>query len=292
VTCSAPVALPAATVTVRAPAGPWRLDHVRLRSPALRQAPTGVAAGGRVLDPGTGGRGKRDGVRVAVAGPSWLVYGESYDRGWRATCDGRSLGAPVPLQGYANAWPVDRGCRAVAFSFAPNRALLLSDAISLAACLLLLALLVARRPRSVPADLTPLAAAAAARWPARRALIAGLAAAAVLGFVFALRAGVVLGPLVALVLWRGIPARALALSAGALLALAVPILYLTRSTAPDGYQTNWAVDHIAAHWVAVLAVGALGAALWRTLAAGRHLSTARAPRDVPAAEREPAAAPR
>jgi hypothetical protein len=292
VTCSAPVALPAATVTVRAPAGPWRLDHVRLRSPALRQAPTGGAAGGRVLDPGTGGRGKRDGVRVAVAGPSWLVYGESYDRGWRATCDGRSLGAPVPLQGYANAWPVDRGCRAVAFSFAPNRALLLSDAISLAACLLLLALLVARRPRSVPADLTPLAAAAAARWPARRALIAGLAAAAVLGFVFALRAGVVLGPLVALVLWRGIPARALALSAGALLALAVPILYLTRSTAPDGYQTNWAVDHIAAHWVAVLAVGALGAALWRTLAAGRHLSTARAPRDVPAAEREPAAAPR
>jgi hypothetical protein len=245
-----------------------------------------------VLDPGKGGRGKRDGVRVAVAGPSWLVYGESYNRGWRATCDGRSLGAPVPLQGYANAWPVDRGCRAVAFSFAPNRALLVTDAISLAACLLLLALLVALRPRGVPADLTPLAAGGApARWPARRALVAGLAAAAVLGFVFALRAGVVLGPLVALVLWRGIPARALALASGALLAVAVPALYLVRPRAPDGYQTNWAVDHIAAHWVAVLAVSALGAALWRTLAAGR-VSTATAPPDVPAAEPAAAAAPR
>jgi hypothetical protein len=116
-------------------------------------------------------------------------------------------------------------------------------------------------------------------------------AAAVLGFVFALRAGVVLGPLVALVLWRGIPARALALASGALLAVAVPLLYLVRPLAADRYQTNWAVDHIAAHWVAVLAVSALGAALWRTLAAA-HLSTATAPPDVPAAEPAAAAAPR
>ena len=32
--CGAPVALPAAPLTVRADAAPWRLDHVRLASPA------------------------------------------------------------------------------------------------------------------------------------------------------------------------------------------------------------------------------------------------------------------
>src|SRR5439155_1574079 len=102
--CGPPVALPAAPVTVRAAATPWRLDHVRLSSPAAR--PVAVAPAGRVIDPGTGGRGTRDGTRVAVRAPAWLVLGESYDRGWRATCDGRDLGAPVPLQGYANGWQV------------------------------------------------------------------------------------------------------------------------------------------------------------------------------------------
>jgi hypothetical protein len=269
--CSAPVALPARTVTVHAPATPWRLDHVRLRSPALRAAPALGPAGGRVVTPGTGARGVRDGVRVAVDGPAWLVYGESYNRGWRASCDGRSLGAPVALQGYANAWPVERGCRDVSFSFAPNRALVATDVISLVACLVLLVLLVARRPRAAAADLGPLAAGPPpAAWPLRRALLAGVAAAAVLGFVFALRAGVVLGPLVALVLWRGVGARALALLGGGLLVVVVPVLYLALPEADTGYETNWAVDHIAAHWVAVLAVSALGAALWRTLAAGRR----------------------
>jgi hypothetical protein len=143
--CGPALALPAAPVTVRADAAPWRLDHVRLSSPAA--ATVAVAGGGRVIDPGRDGRGARDGVRVAVSGPSWLVLGESYDAGWHARCDGRSLGKPVPLQGYANAWPLDRGCRDVSFAFAPNRALLAGDLVSLVACLALLALLVLR-PRA------------------------------------------------------------------------------------------------------------------------------------------------
>ena len=261
--CGAPVALPAVPVTVRADAAPWRLDHVRLASPAPATAP--VTGGGRVVDPGRDGRGARDGVRVAVRGPSWLVLGESYDAGWRARCDGRSLGRPVPLQGYANGWPVDRGCRAVSFTFAPNRALLAGDVISLIACLALLALLVLRRPRGLAASLAPLPDAPARAWPLRRALAAGVAAGLVLGFVFALRAGAILGPLTFLVLWRGVSARTLALLAGAVLLIVVPVVHVAVGLPGQGYDTNYAVQRIAAHWLAGGALCALGGALWLTL---------------------------
>ncbi len=267
VACGGAVALPAGPLAVRADATPWRLDHVRLTSPA--PAGAAPAGGGRVLDPGSDGRGARDGVRVAVAGPSWLVLGESYDAGWRARCDGRSLGAPVPLQGYANAWPVQRGCTRVSFAFAPNRVLLWSDAISLVACLAMLALLVLRRPCAVAASLAPLPDARVRRWPLGPALGAGVAAALVLGFVFALRAGAVLGPLVFLVLWRGVSARTLALAGGGVLLVVVPVLHLAVGLPGEGFQTNYAVKRIAEHWVVVGAVCALGAALWRTLSPAR-----------------------
>jgi arabinofuranan 3-O-arabinosyltransferase len=261
--CGAPVTLPAAPVTVRADATPWRLDHVRLSSAAPASGP--VAGGGRVIDPGRDGRGARDGVRVAVDGPSWLVLGESYDAGWTARCDGRPLGKPVALQGYANAWPVQRGCRDVSFAFAPNRALLAGDVISIVACLALLALLVLRRPRVVPAPLAALRAAPARAWPLRTALAAGVVAGLVLGFVFALRAGAVLGPLTFLVLWRGVSARTLALLAGAVLLVVLPVLHVAVGLPDEGYDTNYAVQRIAEHWLAVGAVCALGGALWLTL---------------------------
>jgi hypothetical protein len=261
--CGARVALPGAPVTVRADAAPWRLDHVRLTSAALASAR--VVGGGKVIDPGRDGRGARDSVRVAVGGPSWLVLGESYNAGWRARCDGHSLGKPVALQGYANGWPVQRGCRNVSFAFAPNRALLVSDAISLVACLALLALLILRRPRAAATALAPLADARAGPWPVRRALAAGVAATLVLGFIFALRAGAVLGPLTFLVLWRGVSARTLALAAGAVLLVVVPVLHLAVGLPANGYDTNYAGQRIAEHWLGVGAVCALGGALWRTL---------------------------
>ena len=265
--CGAPVALPAAPLTVRADAAPWRLDHVRVTSPAAATTP--VAGGGRVIDPGRDGRGARDGVRVAVSGPSWLVLGESYNAGWNARCDGRSLGRPVALQGYANAWPVDRGCRDVSFAFAPNRALLAGDVISLVACLALLALLVLRRPRGAGASLAPLPDAPARAWPLRSALAAGVAAGLVLGFAFALRAGAVLAPLTFLVLWRGVSARTLALLAGGILLLLLPVLHVAVGLPGEGYDTNYAVQRIAEHWLAVVAVCALAGALWLTLSPAR-----------------------
>jgi hypothetical protein len=107
--------------------------------------------------------------------------------------------------------------------------------------------------------------------PARRAAVAGLAAALVFGFVFALRAGVFIGPAVALVLWRGVAPRALTLAAGGLLAVVVPLLYvLFPGDDRGGYDTRYAVEHIGAHWVAVAAFVLLVLALARTLASARR----------------------
>jgi arabinofuranan 3-O-arabinosyltransferase len=285
--CGAALALGSGPQPLRDAGGALRADLLRLRSPApAGTAP--VAGGGRVLDPGRTGNGSHTGARVSVRGPAWLVLGESYDRGWRARCDGQSLGGPVPLDGFANAWPLDRGCHTLDFSFAPRRAVTIAQVLSALACLLALGLVVLRRPRGVrAAALGPLPEAPTGRWPLRRALGAGVLAGLALGFVFAIRAGVVIGPAVAFALWRGIGARTLSLAAGGLLAVVVPVLYLV-DTPPDhgGFDSNYAIDLIAAHWVGVAAVVCLLLALFRTLAGVRpkRLSTARDPSGARARE--------
>jgi hypothetical protein len=208
------------------------------------------------------------------------VLGENYSAGWRASCDGASLGAPVPMDGYAVAWPVDPGCRTVDVAFAGNAPVRWSGLLSLAASLALLALVavgLVRRRRPAAEVVAPLPDRPTPRLSARRALAWGLAAALVGAFVFALRAGVVIGPLVAFVLWRGICARALALWAGGLLAVVVPILYLAIPIQDrGGYSTSAPMDRISAHWVAVTAIVLLALALYRTLA-GANDDRARSP---------------
>ncbi|HEX8119877.1 MAG TPA: alpha-(1-_3)-arabinofuranosyltransferase family protein [Solirubrobacteraceae bacterium] len=257
---------------VRGLPGLLTVDHLRLFPSRGLPPQLGFDASlaGRVVDPGDPGRGKRDDIRLDVREPAWLVVGESYNEGWRATCDGRDLGRPTPLQGYANGWRVEPGCRDVDVAWAPNRLLLPGYIVSLLACLALLAL-AARTPRSERAAvLGPIPDGVATAWPLRRALLAGLAAGVVLGFVFAIRAGIVIGPAVALLLWRGVPARTLSIAAGALLAVVVPVLYLAIAPRdPGGYNTNYAVELIAAHWVGVGAVVLIGLALWRTVRAAR-----------------------
>ena len=125
---------------------------------------------------------------------------------------------------------------------------------------------------AVPAQ-RPIPDAPIRRWSPRRAIAAGVAAAVVLGFVFAIRAGVVMGPAVALILWRGIDARRLAVAGGALLVIVVPLLYLALPVDdPGGYNTNLAVERVAAHWVGVAAVFLVGAAVARQLTAARRAS--------------------
>jgi hypothetical protein len=81
---------------------------------------------------------------------------------------------------------------------------------------------------------------------------------------------VVLGPLVGLVLWRGVGARWLVAAAFGLLALAVPALYVAfPAENHGGYDTFYAPEHLTAHWRGVGAVTLLGLALVRTLSRAR-----------------------
>jgi arabinofuranan 3-O-arabinosyltransferase len=278
--CGPTVALPAGPLTLRGQSGPLLVDLLELRSaPPTPVAVAAAAGGGRVLTPRHMVNGSVSGVSVAAHGASWLVLGQSYDPGWRATCDGRSLGTPVALEGYANAWPLDHGCTHLRFGFAPNRLMVDADIVSgLAAVgmLVLLAVFVAARRRRPPAPpagptdetLTDLPAVGPPRrWSPARALAAGIIAAGVLGFVFALRAGVVLGPLLAFALWRGVSAGRLTRLAGVMLVIVVPAVYLIFPPGNEGgFDPNYAEVEIYAHFVAVLAVCALGLALVRVLA--------------------------
>jgi hypothetical protein len=282
--CGAPLALPAGPTELHARTGLLRPLVLGLRSPAPAPGPAPATERGAVLSAGDAGRGEHTGVRVRVGEPSWLVLGESYSRGWRATCDGRSLGEPAVVDGFANGWRVEPGCRNVAFRFAPQRAVDAGYWIGGAACLALLALILFRRPprrrgepepepepEDLPLDDAP------RPWPGRAAALAGLVAGGVLGFAFALRAGVVIAPAVALILWRGWTPRTLIVAAAGLLVVVVPALYLIiPGRDRGGYDTRYAVEHVAAHWVTVAAVVLLIVALWQTVSTASRASGGRA----------------
>jgi arabinofuranan 3-O-arabinosyltransferase len=287
--CGPPVALPAGTATVISPAGLLRADLLRLRSPAPRPGNAPAAPTGRVLDPGDDGRGERDGVRVALSEPAWLVLAESFNEGWRAECDGRDLGEPRPIDGFANGWRAPRDCRDVSFAFTPQRAMDVGFALSALVCAVLLALLGAvalrrrrsgaeRRPgdpearRAAPARAHAFGPGIASggappiRVPLRWALAIGAVAALAGGFVFAIRAGIVIGPAVALLLWRGVGAAPLAIAAGGLVAVVLPAIYLLFPPDDDGgFNSEFAADLTGAHWVAVAAWVLLALALSRAI---------------------------
>jgi hypothetical protein len=82
--------------------------------------------------------------------PFWLVMGQSFNQGWQATVNGRSLGDPVLVDGFANGWLVtpDDASFTVDMRFTPQGRVDIAIWISLAAALGCLILIV-RRPRTV-----------------------------------------------------------------------------------------------------------------------------------------------
>ena len=269
--CGAPTALPAGRLDVTTESNVLAPYWLRLRSPAPAglPAPTG---GGRVVDPGTLGRSHVNGVRVALDGPSRLVLAEGYDRGWRAWCDGRALGAPEPEAAYGNGWNVDAGCTSVRFAYAPDRVMRIALIVSGGACLLVLALLLLRRPpapRPEP-DLAPFGAVDPPPVAWRRAAGIGIVAGAAGAALIALRAGPPVALAAVLVARYGIGARPLILGAAGLLGIAVPAAYLLFT--PDdrgGYAFSYAGELIGAHWLAVAALVLLALVLWRIVSGRR-----------------------
>jgi hypothetical protein len=255
--------------------GPFSVDLLRLASAAPAPLAPAAPSPDRVLDPGVIGSSTLNGVRLRLTSPAWLVLGESYDAGWRATCDGRSLGAPRVIDGYANGWPAPAGCTRAAFTFGPQSGIDRSYEISAVVCAAMLLLLLIGASRH-PARATVAAAAAARRlppWtggpePLRRAAPLALAAAIPLGYLFALRAGLGLFLLLTFVLWRGYSPRTLGLAAAALLGIGVPIAYVIGSPHNQGgYGFAYSTETIGAHWIGVAAIALLSLALWRLIRA-------------------------
>ena len=261
---------------VRSLPGTFAVDLVRMHSPAREAAP-GPAAPGRVVDAGELHGSSVEDVRVALDRPAWLVLGQSFSDGWRASCDGSDLGAPRPVNAYANGWRAPGGCERVEFAFAPQNGVRLGYAISAAAAALLLiflvgAPLVARRRADTPPEAAqPLPDDRPARLPLARAALIALALTAPLALLFALRTSVVVFPLLTLVLWLGVESRRLVLLAAGIFGVVVPALYLIVSPRDrGGFNFEYSTELIWAHWAGVTALVLLMAACWRSLSAARR----------------------
>jgi hypothetical protein len=244
----------------------FAVEHLMLESTNNEQRATSNA--GRVLDLGGAGRSSRDGVRVALDAPAWIVLGEAYNRGWRAWCDDRSLGEPEPIDGYANGWLAPADCREVRFEFAPQRFVTAGYIGSGAFLLLAVLLLLLTRPRAprlqVAAELDGLPSTR--RFGPLPAAAIALGVAGVVAGLFGLRAGAVAAPVLALLLWRGAGVPLLFAAAGLLLAVVVPLVYILFPVENrNGFNPAYAVENVEAHWVVVAAWVLLAVALWRIL---------------------------
>lgn len=93
---------------------------------------------------------------VAPGQPVAVRIGEGYDARWRATLDGRDLGAPVVLDGWSAGWLVDTpGAHTMQVRYGPQRAatiaLIISTVTLLGCALLALLPRIRRRPEPVRA---------------------------------------------------------------------------------------------------------------------------------------------
>jgi len=83
----------------------------------------------------------------------WLVLGQSYNLGWSATLDGRSLGDPVLIDGFANGWRIPPGEeQLVELEWTPQR--LVGRSVRGSVLVIVIALFLAFRGRRASGDTT------------------------------------------------------------------------------------------------------------------------------------------
>jgi arabinofuranan 3-O-arabinosyltransferase len=146
--CGGPLRLGAGDHRVRSSPG-WLVDLLGLSSPApgSRAAPPPAPAAVAVTERSAAGMTIRAG---AAAGPYYLVAGQGYDRRWRATMDGRSLGPPLLLDGYSVGWRItDPRPHRFEVAFGPQRAARWAFLASAAGLVLVAVLLAGWLPRGV-----------------------------------------------------------------------------------------------------------------------------------------------
>ncbi len=277
-------AMPGGIQYVQVQPGQLAVDLLRLRSAAPAPLASAASPGGAILATGKLGRYSLDGVRLSLPEPQWLVLGESYDQGWQASCDGHSLGSPRVIDGYANGWLAPAGCHTASFTFGPQAGVNKSYVISaIVVALLSLLLLLSRPGRSLANDapeprVLPPLPLGPLPWGRAVALAATLAIP--LGFVFAWRAGIVAAVCLALLFRRGVTDRGLTLTVAGLLGVVVPIAYLiSQPENKGGYNFDYGVELIYAHWIGVAAMILLMLAGWLVARADRRRSV---PPDRPA----------
>ncbi|MFM7270447.1 MAG: alpha-(1-_3)-arabinofuranosyltransferase family protein [Actinomycetes bacterium] len=136
--------------------------------------------------------------------PTWVILGQSVNDGWHARIDGRDLGAPRLIDGFANGWriPAVADGTEIEFVWTPQRGVNLALAASLAGVLACLGIVVATGRRRVAAAPTEVAAGPrlTAPWQARAGdastvagLLTALGCAVVAGAVATPWVGVVTG---------------------------------------------------------------------------------------------------
>ncbi len=157
----------------------WLVDRVVLTS-AGTAASTAATAPASVTVTGAGATSYSLSVGPSAAG-SMLVVGEPYDARWQATMAGRSLGPPLLVDGYALGWSVPSGSGGeVTVSYGPQRVLGAGVAITSAAVLGALVLLLRRRraPPVGSGEEVPSPSAVRLRPWSRRRLVVVLSASA------------------------------------------------------------------------------------------------------------------
>ncbi|MEO6627716.1 MAG: hypothetical protein ABIP03_04030, partial [Aquihabitans sp.] len=144
--------LPAGSTTVRTAPGAltgFDLDRVVLRSAAGGEP---GPASGTLVPRRPSGRAPEltvttesvTSTNLTVTGASdrfWLILGQSHNAGWRATANGRDLGPPTLVNGYANGWEVPAGQRiSIQLEWVPQRVVRAALGASVASLLVCLAL--------------------------------------------------------------------------------------------------------------------------------------------------------
>jgi arabinofuranan 3-O-arabinosyltransferase len=227
---------------------------------ATRGAPTDTAPAIRVRERG------RTSATLRVEGasePFWLVLGESHNDGWRAEIGGRSLGAPLLVDGYANGWYVEPPRRAftVTIEWTPQRWIwwgLAISGVALLVCLMLVA--VARGPDG--------RVTAAPEWDDPRrdhrplasptAVVATVLGAGVLGTALVGPGAGIVASVAALVLHRARSGR-LIVAAGSIGALTAAVAYITLRQWRNDFPADfpWPGSFDAVHRVALVGIALL-----------------------------------